>query len=772
MVTDGLTAAPIDLWQWGVENRSGYLKTLTVEEVSLNVMPSEIARVTAKGIKLKGGHYSCPTAIREDWFAMARREEREVAVSFDPRNMGNVYLRDPKLPRGFEPCRLLDGSAIYGGKSLFEIEELAIASKRAEAAGENDRQAKRVLIDQHMAEIESKAKKATRAVADADTPKSKKTAAIRGNRADEKEVQRGAETFFLEGAVTIDRSADSPSPPAPTSSIATERSKTHWRCSEASAMHTPKEAKMAKKPQIEVPFNMLDAQYRPADLPEHAGNPLIEALPPFRQAGELIHEFRRYPHITDDERKLPKATRMMAVSRLNAYLEPLTCHLDVIEKIGLIVRAGYTHRNPLNDAYRKWLVSLYREAMEGKIRALGASTPSTAPSFALFGVSGVGKSTVIERALSFLPQLLRHEKHHFVQVVWLKLDCPLDGSLKQLLGAILAKLDDMLGTSYRKSIGRGRTVDELILDVAKIVAQHHLGLLVIDEIQNLLDASGIGQAKMLNFFVTFANEAKIPVVTVGTTRALGLLEGTFREARRVGDHGTYIWDALSEGEEWTHFPGEPLEISVDGAGRAVDPRQSNPACTSIPRESTPSSSGCSSSRSCKAISDGTECLSEALINDVASRMFKLVAPMLEALRKGDKKAIERYEDLLNKGLTELSEDVEREAKLSLLKEETQSRNQSSAERLHAVSALIAMGFEQDRAQEVVTSLFDAQPDLTCSVAVRSILEALEASKEPREQEATAGKSLKEIVQAAAVSGASPSQALASAGIVERDTEGA
>ena len=89
-----------------------------------------------------------------------------------------------------------------------------------------------------------------------------------------------------------------------------------------------------------------------------------------------------------------------------------------------------------------------------------------------------------------------------------------------------------------------------------------------------------------------------------------------------------------------------------------------------------------------------------------------------------------------------------------------------------MSALIAMGFEQDRAQEVVNSLFDAKPDLTCSAAVRTILEALEASKEPREQEATAGKSLKEIVQAAAVSGASPSQALASAGIVERDTEGA
>ena len=141
----------------------------------------------------------------------------------------------------------------------------------------------------------------------------------------------------------------------------------------------------------------------------------------------------------------------------------------------------------------------------------------------------------------------------------------MDGSLKQLLGAILAKFDDMLGTSYRKSIGRGRTIDELILDVAKIAAQHHLGLLVIDEIQNLFDASGVGQAKMLNFFVTFANEAKIPVVTVGTTRALKLLEGTFGR-RGVGDHGTYIWDSLSLGAEWDFF--------LEGSGNISGPRNS------------------------------------------------------------------------------------------------------------------------------------------------------------------------------------------------------
>ncbi len=522
---------------------------------------------------------------------------------------------------------------------------------------------------------------------------------------------------------------------------------------------------MAKKPRIEVPFNMLDAQYRPADLPEHVGNPLIEALPPFRQAGELIHEFGRYPCITSDERKLPKAARMLAISRLGAYLEPLPCHLDVIEKIGLIVRAGYTHRNPLKDGYRRWLVGLYRDAMSGEIRALGHSTPSTAPSFALFGVSGVGKSTVVERALSFLPQIIRHERHRFVQVVWMKLDCPLDGSLKQLLRGMLAKFDDMLGTSYRKSIGRSRTIDELILDVAKIAAQHHLGVLVIDEIQNLLDASGVGQAKMLNFFVTFANEAKIPVVTVGTPRALGLLERTFREARRVGDQGTYVWDALSKGEEWMHFLGRLWEYQWTAQVASL-----TPALESCMYKHTQGIHALVvrlfQLTQLQAIGDGTECISEALIEDVASRMFKLVAPMLAALRAGNKEAIKNYEDLLIK----LDKDVDREAKLSLLKAQAQSRNQSSAERLNTISALIATGLEQDRVQEAVNSLFDSTPGLTCAAAVRMILEGLDEDRGSKAE--TTSKSLKEIVESAAASGVSPADALASAGVVEREVKAA
>lgn len=198
MITDGLTTAPIDLWQWGVVNRSGSLKMLTVAEVAVNVMPTVKTRVTANGIRLsKDVYYSCATAIREEWFSKARSREWEVTISYDPRNMECAYLRDPKLPHSFEVCNLLERSYAYRGKSLFEIEELGLAQKKVEAAGENDRQVKRILYDSKMDEIKKKAQKATKVILDPCASKAERTSKIRGNRAQEKEIQRGAESFDL-----------------------------------------------------------------------------------------------------------------------------------------------------------------------------------------------------------------------------------------------------------------------------------------------------------------------------------------------------------------------------------------------------------------------------------------------------------------------------------------------------------------------------------------------------------------------------------------------
>ena len=269
---------------------------------------------------------------------------------------------------------------------------------------------------------------------------------------------------------------------------------------------------------------------------------------------------------------------------------------------------------------------------------------------------------------------------------------------------------------------------------------------------------------MLNFFVTFANEVKVPVVTVGTPRALSLLEGTFREARRVGDHGTHIWNALAFGNEWTFFLrglwkyqwiAHPVALNNKLSALFYKLTQGIPALVVRLFQLS----------QLQAIRDGVESLTEELITEVADDKFKLVNPMLEALRTGDKKAIMKYEDLelFDRGLREIKTDVEREANLALLKQQARRRNQESAERIRTVSALIAMGLEQDAVQEVVGQFFEAHPKSTSNVAVRSILESLDERK--GDGGVVRNESLKSIVQAGKKSGKNPLKALSSAGLV-------
>jgi hypothetical protein len=432
----------------------------------------------------------------------------------------------------------------------------------------------------------------------------------------------------------------------------------------------------------------------------------------------------------------------------------------------ILLRLVYTYRNPKNEDYLKALTEFYRQAMDGKIIPIGGSTPTTAPSFAIFGNSGVGKSTVVERTLSFLPQVLLHEEHKLVQVVWMKLDCPPDGSLKQLLSAMIVEFGNLTGIPYEKILNKRLGIDELILEVAKIAAMHHLGLLVIDEVQNLLVASGVGPAIMLNFFLTFANVVKIPLVTVGTIMALHLLKRQFRTARRVGDHGMDIWDRFSFGTEWTFF--------VDGLWKYQWTAQPVPMSSTFSKLMYDKTQGIHAlvirlfqMAQLQAIRDESEILSVELIDKVAFDRFKLVTPMLDFFRGGDKKGKKSpgklVEDLFDNSLKTLKTEVDNEAKLSFLQEKAHAKSQISAESSRAVSALIALGYEEDSVQKIVAGIFEAHPDMTSSTVVRTILETMKGNA--RINDEPEGESLKEIVQKGEASGINAHSALKAAGVI-------
>jgi hypothetical protein len=120
MIAAGVDAIPIKLWEWGMETY-GALRLFPEETVKFAVLPTASATVTEKGIRFKGLYYFCDRAKSEMWFERARTKKYwSVVVSYDPRDMANIYIWDADDKR-YDTCYLLDWNSKNAGKTLTEI---------------------------------------------------------------------------------------------------------------------------------------------------------------------------------------------------------------------------------------------------------------------------------------------------------------------------------------------------------------------------------------------------------------------------------------------------------------------------------------------------------------------------------------------------------------------------------------------------------------------------------------------------------------------------
>jgi len=101
-----------------------------------------------------------------------------------------------------------------------------------------------------------------------------------------------------------------------------------------------------------------------------------------------------------------------------------------------------------------------------------------------------------------------------------------------------------------------------------ISREHYLGLLVIDEMQNLFTRSTKVSAELRDFIVRIINDLKIPVLMVGTAATANILSGTFRVNRRCTGMQEPYWDRFKYNElEWEMFMSELwnyLYVAQDG----------------------------------------------------------------------------------------------------------------------------------------------------------------------------------------------------------------
>jgi Integrase core domain/Mu transposase, C-terminal len=194
MVADGVRPIPAELWEWGVQRRSGRLKHYPHEMVKLSLLPLDEASVTESGIRFFGCFYDCQQAREKHWYEHARQSKTwKVKISYDPRCMNTIYLHDDR--EHFIACSLLERSMDFHDMSLWEIDQITYINREmlathtpTELVGEIN------LIDDINAKVnEAKARKAEQPATH--LSKRARTANIRDNRAQEKESSRRREAF-------------------------------------------------------------------------------------------------------------------------------------------------------------------------------------------------------------------------------------------------------------------------------------------------------------------------------------------------------------------------------------------------------------------------------------------------------------------------------------------------------------------------------------------------------------------------------------------------
>lgn len=296
-------------------------------------------------------------------------------------------------------------------------------------------------------------------------------------------------------------------------------------------------------------MSITEAVYR-EDIPyELAINPLVAALP--RRISEQRFE-EALTRIIDhaDKETLNQHELEMEIKKLKRSFIVTGDHIQFYSELYKMIEEGYFHRNPTKPE----VVAFSYDIADPKVNVsdlvaqndMYTNADTTSEAMFVTGFSGNGKSLMVERATTFcFPQVIEHDIEGFqdAQVVFLKVDMPHNGSRSGLITAILEDLDRVMArskfgpTNHSEALSgtsKRITIERMTQKLIAALNHHHVGVLIIDEFQNLEVTSARYRAETINLFDQLSNQLKIPIVKIGTPDTIKLFGNKTYNRRRLG----------------------------------------------------------------------------------------------------------------------------------------------------------------------------------------------------------------------------------------------
>ncbi len=250
-----------------------------------------------------------------------------------------------------------------------------------------------------------------------------------------------------------------------------------------------------------------------------ADNPFLAAMPEMLSQDDFTVQIKSFLKLPVNLPAMTTIERRQTLPLLSSIFVPLDYMYALYDQIYRAIRSTYSTRTMLEEVRQTNALFCGDTLNDYSTQAATGS---------ILGVPGVGKTSTIRRAIGLLPQVIEHVEYmgkpfFCKQVLYLTVECPSDCSVKSLALNLVSALDRAIGSSYLHQLTALRSVAATaVADQVKILClTHHVGLILIDEIQNAVVTARKNKLvkPLIKFLVELTNDTCTSVFFVGTPDA-------------------------------------------------------------------------------------------------------------------------------------------------------------------------------------------------------------------------------------------------------------
>lgn len=411
-----------------------------------------------------------------------------------------------------------------------------------------------------------------------------------------------------------------------------------------------------------IKFRSIPAEYKATGVQRYDGNAYIEALPKMEETKDAILDRIEYfpPEFSKADRAKGELVRIAELARIGSMIYAFAEYKRAASNTTINIREAYVSRNPLKvEVQRRRSMIAALKDLDDEAAFRSVAFKSSALGQMIMAVSGSGKTTLGGGVLAPYCCVIEHTEYkgqpfRCRQIPVIPLAVMQDGSLMGFCVQFFETIDKILGnTHYAGEAKAVRTIPLMTLLIHKVAWAVGLGLVFIDDVQNLRAARGKLAEMVLNLFSQMLEIAGVSLLISATPALEPVIARSMRNIRKLTLGGTSKFPVMTRNDlQWIAFatavwcyqnvkhPG-PLTEDILDAWHGCS--GGNPAFTSL-----------SFALAQRQEIGERETLDRLSFERVFETDMILLKPAIKALLSGKAGDLQKFDDLIPKsGLMEL-----------------------------------------------------------------------------------------------------------------------